>query len=197
MTPSFTIIIPTIMRPSLVATLDSIRDAGAGPDDEVLVVVDAAHRDGYGPAGINDALAGLAATCRSVRLLQPDEARGSWGGPARNHGVGLARGSHLLFIDDDDVYWPGAIDTIRAWVADAPASIHVWRMVARGGKVVWAAPKLVQGNIGTPMFCVPRGAAGVWTERYEGDFDFVRDSHRRMNDQDCLVWHEDILVDCG
>lgn len=197
MTPKFSIIIPTIMRPTLVATLASIRHAGGGPGDEVLVIVDAAHQNGYAPAGFNDAVAGLVATGTSVRILQPDDARGGWGGPARNHGVSAARGSHLLFIDDDDVYRPGAIEMIRSLVAPAPESMHVWRMVARGGAVVWRVPRLMQGNIGTPMFAVPRGVAGYWTERYEGDFDFAWSSFRNMNDTGCMVWHEQVLVDCG
>lgn len=195
--PTFSIIVPTIMRDSLPATLHSIRHAGAGQGDEVLVVVDAAHRDGYAPAGFNDAVAALVADGVSVRILQPDEARGGWGGPARNYGVGLARGSHLLFIDDDDQYRPGAIDQVRAMVADNPETMHVWRMKARGGRVLWTRPVLRVGNIGTPMFCVPRHAAGRWTERYEGDFDFALSSYQNMNDQDCLAWHEAVLVDCG
>lgn len=196
MTPEFSIIIPTVMRPTLVATLHSIRHAGAGLGDEALIIVDAAHQNGYAPAGFNDAVAGLVATGASVRILQPNEARGGWGGPARNHGVGLARGSHLLFIDDDDQYRPGAIDTIRSLVAPAPESMHVWRMVARGGRVVWSSPRLAQGNIGTPMFTVPLVAAGQWTERYEGDFDFALSSRMNLGG-DAVVWHEQVLVDCG
>lgn len=196
MTPKFSIIVPTIMRPTLVATLDSIRCAGVGPGDEALVIIDAAHQNGYAPAGFNDAVAGLVATGTSVRILQPNEARGGWGGPARNHGVEHARGSHLLFIDDDDVYRPGAIDVIRAMVTEAPASMHVWRMLARGGRVVWSSPRLAQGNIGTPMFTVPLLAAGQWTERYEGDFDFALSSRMNLGG-DAVVWHEQVLVDCG
>ena len=196
MTPTFSIIIPTIMRASLPATLDSIRHAGVGPGDEVLIVVDTAHQNGYAPAGFNDAVAALVATGAGVRILQPNDARGGWGGPARNHGVGLARGSHLLFIDDDDTYRPGALETIRALVADAPGSMHVWRMRARGGRVLWGAPRMAQGNIGTPMFTVPRGAAGQWTSRYEGDFDFALSSRLNLGG-DAVVWHEAVLVDCG
>lgn len=194
---SFSIIVPTIMRDSLVATLHSIRHAGAGPDDEVLVIVDAAHRDGYAPAGFNDAVAGLVADGVSVRILQPDEARGGWGGPARNYGVDCARGSHLLFIDDDDMYRPGAIVATRAMVADCPETMHVWRMVARGGRVLWSKPVLRVGNIGTPMFTVPRRAAGVWTGRYEGDFDFALSSVNRPGGPLLVAWHEAVLVDCG
>lgn len=197
MTPTFSIIVPTVMRASLPATLGSIRRAGVGPGDEALIVIDAAHQNGYAPAGFNDAVAGLVATGAGVRILQPSEARGGWGGPARNHGIEHARGSHLLFIDDDDTYRPGAIDTIRGLVAESPESMHVWRMVARGGRVLWSKPRLVQGNIGTPMFAVPRVAAGRWTERYEGDFDFAWSSYRNMNDPDCLSWHEQVLVNCG
>ena len=198
--PTFSIIVPTVMRASLPATLDSIRHAGVGPGDEALVVIDAAHQNGYAPAGLNDAVAGLVATGAGVRILQPNEARGGWGGPARNHGIEHARGSHLLFIDDDDTYRPGAIDTIRGLVAESPESMHVWRMVARGGSVLWHHPTLRVGNIGTPMFAVATITAGEWTERYEGDWDFVRSSRARLGPpdcRDCVAWHEQVLVDCG
>ncbi len=197
MKPTFSIIIPTIMRDSLVATLDSIGRAVVCQGDEALIVVDAAHQNGYAPAGFNDAVAAIVAGGVRVRILQPSDARGGWGGPARNRGVALARGSHLLFIDDDDVYEPGALDTIRTWVTDAPEAMHVWRMRARGGGVLWSKPMLRVGNIGTPMFCVPRHAAGEWTGRYEGDFDFAWSSYRNMNDMDCIAWHAERLVRCG
>jgi glycosyltransferase involved in cell wall biosynthesis len=117
MTPTFSIIVPTILRPTLAATLDSIQAAGLAPGDEVLVMVDAEHAHKPLPPGVR------ASRAAPVAVYYSEVSRGGWGGPARNLGVKAAKGSHLLFIDDDDVYRPGAIDTIRAMVAEAPATI--------------------------------------------------------------------------
>lgn len=190
MTPTFSIIVPTILRPTLAATLDSIQAAGLTPGDEVLVMVDADHAHKPLPPGVR------ASRAAPVAVYYSEVSRGGWGGPARNLGVRAAKGSHLLFIDDDDVYRPGALDAIRAMVAESPATMHVWRMLARGGRVVWSSPRLAQGNIGTPMFAVPRHAAGEWTSRYEGDFDFALSSRMNLGG-DAVVWHDTVLVDCG
>lgn len=194
--PSFSIIIPTIMRPSLTTTLGSIRAAGIGLADEVIVVVDAARSSVQGAAPDMDAACRELARTSRVSVVRDPSAMGAWGCHARNLAIEQARGSHLLFIDDDDVYEPGAIDRIRAWVADAPDSMHVWRMLPRGKtQPLWATPRMMQGNVGTPMFAVPRAAAGRWTVRYEGDFDFARESLANLGGR--VAWHEETLVRCG
>lgn len=183
------IIIPTILRPTLAATLDSIQAAGLATGDEVLVMVDADHAHKPLPAGVKVPRAA------PVAVYYSEYSRGGWGGPARNLGIRAATGSHLLFIDDDDTYEPEALDAIRGMVAAAPDSMHIWRMVARGGLVLWRTPGMKVGNIGTPMFCVPRANAGHWTSRYQGDFDFARSSAATMAHEP--VWHRDVLVRCG
>ena len=202
MTPSLSVIIPSIARPSLVATLDSIAAAGAGAKDEVRVVFDIDRQVvGAGEIAfteaerqIGDALTRLAAST-AVLAISPAKKLGGWGGPARALGIREATGTHLVFIDDDDTYEPGALSAIRGIIATDPAALHVWRMVARGGHVLWTDKHVRMGNIGTPMFAVPRQFAGTWTTRYEGDFDFAADSLLRAGGQ--VRWHEDVLVRCG
>lgn len=188
------IIIPTIMRPSLVATLASIREGGICQEDEVIVVVDAAHAEDDAPGGYEE-VERLARRVPVLIVRNPANV-GAWGCHARNNGIGMAKGTHLVFIDDDDVYEAGALDRIRGFIQEAPDDMHVWRMLPRGkSQPLWATSRMMQGNVGTPMFAVPRHAAGAWTVRYEGDFDFARASLANLDGR--AKWHEEVLVRCG
>lgn len=195
MTPvTLSIIVPTIARPTLAATLASIRDAGARAGDEVIVVadVDSPEEGAMVQEMLERAVWGGLST--GGKLIAPAVKLGFWGHAARNMAMREAGGTHVVTIDDDDVYEPGAIDVIRAYCETAPDAMHVWRMVTRSGGVVWTDDQIRQGNIGTPMMAVPREKAGVWGLRYEGDFDYAVDSAVRAGR---VQWHTDVLVRCG
>lgn len=186
-----TILLPTIGRPSLAATLASIRAAGAGAGDELLVIDDGAES----PVFVESALTlSLLPTRCLVKILTPERRLGTWGHAASNLAMREASGTHVVRIDDDDAYEPGALDTIRAMIALAPERVHIWRMASRGG-VIWTDESIRQGNVGTPMFGVPLGCAGRWGARYEGDHDYVCESV--ANSGQPPIWHPATLVRCG
>ncbi|MGA4841568.1 bifunctional glycosyltransferase/CDP-glycerol:glycerophosphate glycerophosphotransferase [Streptomyces sp. G45] len=85
--------------------LDSVLDQSFG--DLELVVVDDASPDGCGRIG-----AEYARRDPRVRLVRLPEARGT--GPARNAGADQATGTHLLFLDGDDLLLPGALAAVDA-----------------------------------------------------------------------------------
>lgn len=87
-----------------------------------------------------------------------------YGNAARDEAMGRAAGTHLLFMDDDDVYTDGAIATIRAAVSTDPNTIHVFRMRNSDGQLLWADPSFRMCNVGTPMVAVPNvpGKLGRW-----------------------------------
>lgn len=45
---------------------------------------------------------------------------GDYGNSARNSAVERARGSHIIFLDDDDEYLPGALTVMRGYAASHP-----------------------------------------------------------------------------
>lgn len=186
-----TVIVPTIARASLPATLASIRDAGIGASDEVLVVNDVSDNPTFIDTAI--VLSRLPALC-TVKILTPSARLGHWGHGARNIAMREAAGTHVVTIDDDDAYEPGALETIRAMIQTAPAAMHVWRMVPRGGGVLWTDEAIRQGNVGTPMMGVLRAACGTWGSRYEGDYDYAVESARLAG---AVRWWPDVLVRCG
>lgn len=96
--PAFSIIMPTHCRPHLLErALASVRQQQADEEVEVIVVSDAVD-----PATDLTASRLLGARDTYVRRSGPPGPSAS-----RNLGLGLARGRHVLFLDDDDSLTPG------------------------------------------------------------------------------------------
>jgi hypothetical protein len=103
-------------------------------------------------------------------------------------------GTHLLFIDDDDKYMKGALELVRDRVAALPRKVHCFAMAYPNGVVVRPTWPLRSGSIGTPMFCVPRVKTrlGKWSDRYEGDLDFISSTMALRGDLPVL--HDDVIA---
>jgi glycosyltransferase involved in cell wall biosynthesis len=102
-----------------------------------------------------------------------------FGHSARQSMMERAKGTHLLFMDDDDQFARGAIATMRAFARDNPGRIGIFRMRYLDGRVLWTEPVLRLRNVGTPMLCVPNvpGKLGRWeSPAYPrvADWEFVR-----------------------
>lgn len=167
-------IVPTIGRSSLRQTLASIE---LQPGDEIIVV------------GNIDRQPDLRAK------YIPAQQGNDWGGSERRLGMTAARGKYLAFIDDDDVYVPGARDVMAAVVAEVPDRPIVFRMRYPNGFVLWLEPVMRCGNIGTPMTLMPNDAKlGTWTGRRECDFDFLQSSGWAPDD---YAWATDVIVSLG
>ena len=122
-----------------------------------------------------------------------------WGHTERNIGMGLATGTHLVFIDDDDTMTVGSITVIRNAVARSPDNPIMFRMVDPNGLVIWQNKQVRMGNHGTPQFVVPNkpNRLGTWGHRYEGDFDFVKSTLALYpNGEGDLVWNPRIIYAC-
>jgi hypothetical protein len=158
---TFSVIIPTSGRPSLIITLAALTSQ-LQHGDELLVLRDST---------------------------------GDWGNTARNHALYRCAGTHLLFIDDDDRHTANALATIRDYVERNPDRVHVFAMrrLHDHHTFVPALP-LEEGHVGTPMICVPNQPSrlGRWSERYEGDFDFLTTT-LALHDQPPIV-HPDVIA---
>lgn len=159
MAPTFSVVIPTKGRRQLRQTLRSIPRAD---DVEVILV-------GDGPQVVVREIAETYG-CRYLETLTP-----TWdvGHTQRNFGMAQANGRWLLFMDDDDVYAPGAFDLYRGVQEYRP---HIFKMrYAETGEELWHDQRVHPGNVGTPMWLVPNipGKLGGWVRQRGGDFNFI------------------------
>jgi len=160
---TFSVILPTISRPSLSRSIASVIDQ-LEHDDELIVVGD----------GRQDGAADVVESFQPANLLYVEaEQKGSrFGNAQRTFAMQLAlgRSSHLLFIDDDDVYVHGALDVVRQALdnADVPNAAHIFKATWGNGHhaqgvTLWDTPEVRAGNIGSPMCVLPnRPYARSW-----------------------------------
>lgn len=111
-------------------------------------------------------------------LLRVDDSHDA-GATPRNLMMPRASGSWLLFMDDDDIYLPGALATVRKVLEKSRRVPHVFRM-RRGAPFNDVVPAdgvrtLRVGQVSTQCIIVPNDPErlGEWGRRYANDWDFV------------------------
>src|SRR5690242_11338848 len=127
MTPTFTVLIGSIGRPSLSAALESIATQRLYPDDQVIVGFDAFEQS---PQQLEDRI-------KLVREFGFNavayDAGYHWLGVEQiNHALRTVpiTGSHVFTIGDDDIFRPGAYDVLREHCAVDPLRPVLYRFVA-------------------------------------------------------------------
>lgn len=190
--PRFSAIIPTAGRPGLERTLASIRDQGDSGRIEVLVIGDSHGED------FRTELEHARALSRIYRCVYAEHDGGShcYGQAQRNAGMLAASGELLTFLQDDDVYAPGAFNTMDFFDQASRAvpttdgttfgpsipMLYQVKLHHGGGRLVWDnmnvnGPPLhpAIGNIDADCIVVPnvKSKLGRWGIRYLGDFDFI------------------------
>jgi glycosyltransferase involved in cell wall biosynthesis len=126
--PLVSVIVPTYNRPALIGrTLESILNQ-TYPHYEIVVVNDAG-------APIEGIVTAMNAANNILYLRQKKNAGVA---AARNAGIRAARGSHICYLDDDDVYYPDHIETLVNFLiaemtqAAYTDSIHVRQKLING-----------------------------------------------------------------
>lgn len=140
--------------------------------------------------------AAKASVAGADEVIVVTDSTGDHGYTARMKGMAQAAGTHLAFLDDDDVFTPGAIELFREAASDRPV---VFRMDHPSHGVLWREPTLEFGNVGTPMFLVPNvpEKLGKWEPHMHGlaepggDFTFIAGCVDRMGEP---VWREEIVA---
>jgi glycosyltransferase involved in cell wall biosynthesis len=170
------VVIPTVGRASLAAAIESCTGA-----DEIIVIQDRAASQPIRPPS-------------NVLFLVCEG--GDHGYTARTKGMAAATGTHLAFLDDDDVYLPGAIDLFRGHATDVPV---IFRMDHYDHGILWRDKLLEFGNVSTQMMLVPnvQEKLGVWAPHQPelrepgGDYTFLRGCVEKMG---APLWRQEIVA---
>lgn len=176
-----TFIVPTIGRPSLAKTLDSIECL---PGDEVIVI------------GNVDGLTNIDSIRGASYRFMPCPAGGDWGHTERNVASPLARGRYVAHIDDDDWYVPGARKLMSDAIEKTPNVPVLFRMRYPNGITLWQEPVLRCGNVGTPMMLIPNAPEkfGTWGSFVGGDCHFLETMGWRPEE---IVWRPEVIALLG
>ena len=123
------------------------------------------------------------------------DASGDAGDTPRNDAMPRARGTHLAFLDDDDVYAPDALEKMRRFAREHPDRIGIFKMKHPAGTTHWrdGEPVLRYANVSTQTFLVPNvpGKLGRWHQGvprpggggyYIGDYAFITETVRLQGD---------------
>jgi glycosyltransferase involved in cell wall biosynthesis len=158
------VITPTLGRESLDAMFRSLLPQ-LSEDDEVLVI-----GDGPRPR------AREICTTQSFKKIVYYEVpfTGNYGNPGRNDAISKAKGTHLFFIDDDDLAMPGAVEAMRKGADANPRRPLMFKM-HHHSIVIYGHRSVRCGNVSGQMFVVPNvaGRVGKWSGRYTADLDFI------------------------
>lgn len=196
MSPHITVITPTIGRVSLRNVLDSAEQQSF-TDFEYLVV-----SDGYNKA-VQEEVAKRDSRFKFV--CTPKTA--TWGHDQVNVGLMLAKGKVITLLDDDDLFVPGAFQTIYEHTKTLEIEKDIWGRTVRDtgkiycfrakdlhGNVYWINKNYQCGIISGQCIVLPNVPEkfGLWTPHYAGDWDFMESTLKRSGWE--LEWIDQIII---
>lgn len=156
------VVVPTVNRDTLDATLRSVAAQRLSGDELVVVGADPAVAARVAPYG--------------GRFVQVAEPGYDWGGTEKAAGMRAATGDYVAFMDDDDAYADGARQAIERAAEKHPGQPLMFRMQYRHDQaILWRNKRIAEGNVGSPMLVAPNRPEmlGTWGRRYGNDFDFI------------------------
>ena len=171
----YTIVTPTICRPSLLRLCGSI-DTQTQADWEHLVVVDM-------PRGsLTKSQREIIASIPSVQnrsFFYCDRRHNNYGHTCRHQIWEHIKGDYILYLDDDDYF----ADSIGLKALDSVTEPWAVFPVLRHGKLFFNLPPGV-GNTGTGMF-IHKKEIGRWpdSDSYEADGTFIEELRQRYQYQ--------------
>jgi hypothetical protein len=135
-----------------------------------------------------------------LRYVEHDGGLHMVGHPQRNHGATVARGRWLAWLGDDDIYLPGAFETLGRVLRrqeDDPR-VLLFRWIAPWKTVLWQeAGVLLEGYVDAEMIVCPNvpSRLGTWnTARYQGDFDFIKETSDHWNGPERVLWQPEVIA---
>jgi glycosyltransferase involved in cell wall biosynthesis len=188
---SISVIVPTMGRPTLLDTILSIIPQ-LEKDDELIVVSD-------GLLSLHD----ITELDSRIRYYEMHRTKDS-GNTQRDYGISVAKGTSLVFCDDDDIFTFDALHNFRLAINGDPNCLWIFRMEygensPSPGLVLWQDREVRVANVGTPMFLLPnRSDLPKWKTDKDlaiSDFFFLTECLRVCYDSDVesIRWSSNIV----
>jgi glycosyltransferase involved in cell wall biosynthesis len=131
-------------------------------------------------------------------VIQHNPPSGNWGNAERQEGTDKAQCDYLAFIDDDDVYIPGARKIMDKAIKESPEETPIlFKMQYPSGRTLWNKKFVKNGNVGAPMILVPniKKRLAEWDQMHSwADFYFINRwkwFHEEIN------WRDEVVVLLG
>jgi glycosyltransferase involved in cell wall biosynthesis len=195
--PLLSVIVPTIGRPSVERAVNSLLRQGEWLPYEVILVGDV--HDGTFCDDLDRAADLAARYPELVRYVEHDGGLHMVGHPQRNFGATVARGRYLAWLGDDDVYtrwaFPSIARALRAHEDDP--RVFLFRWIAPWKQVYWhTAGWLRQDHIDAECVVCPNvpEQLGVWTNRYQGDYDFIAETVDKWGGLERVIWQPEVIA---
>jgi len=130
-------------------------------------------------------------------LVVFDDSRDA-GDTPRNRVLGSLHGTHITFLDDDDVFRAGALDVIRQFASEHPDRIGIFRRDMGMWGIAWAEKDLMSSATG--MYVIPNipdkigrfGRPPGAPDGRVGDYTFIVQTVAKLGDP---IWREEITQD--
>jgi hypothetical protein len=166
-----------------------------GPNDLWIVL-----GDGPQPEAL-EICKGVEFNCQSA-FLESAVPLGDYGNTLRDQVMSIVTQDYFIFLDDDDIFAPGAVKIIKREIAEHHPRPIMFRMINGNGELLWRTRDVATSNLGGSMFCCPNtpGRLGVWANGngHQSDFSFIEQTLKlygpgwRQN----LFWSGDVIVHC-
>lgn len=185
---SLCVITPTIGRDTL---RDTLQSAALSEYDQWLVL-----SDGEQPAA-RAIVDEFKDDKPELVYIEVKNQHRNYGNYQRDLGMRLSDKDFFIFMDDDDIFVPDAIDRIRREINGRKPKPVMFRMIHYANHIIWQTQQLAVGNIGGTMFVVPniKSRLGKWSDdsTYQSDFMFIESTLKKWPPQS-LLWCGDIIA---
>lgn len=159
--PSFTVLVGTIGRPSIVNLVHSfVNQEGRTEGDQLILTIDGFERPEADIDRVNAAVEAHDGFRNGVVTLVYNAGYHHFGVPQINWAWQfdiIKKGSHILTIGDDDVFVPGAFAALRSKCEANPNRPILFRFVAPWREVLWDREGVLErGRISGCCMAAPR-----------------------------------------
>jgi glycosyltransferase involved in cell wall biosynthesis len=186
MQPNICVITPTIGRPTLERALTSARLQSG---DEWIIFADGPQPEAFAT------YRRLWADMPYLFYIESEQLTGNYGNALRDLAMELSDCDYFLFLDDDDTFTSGAIETVRARMNGGPV---IFRMNHPENGVIWKETVVTPGNVGGSMLCLPndRNRRARWGE-FGGHGSDVQFIEKTLTLWPAYEWAGDVIINYG